>query len=239
MENPILLDSKWVDLHNEHIILCVLVQSFCWFKVIAKIIRLSSLRRYWPTKAHSPYSFTCLFFQSLTPAMAAVRLSLRPGRLERWVGSLPAAGSWGGRPTLPIGSVRSYFIRSNPPPGVVERGARPPRAAMGGDLYALDFDGVLCDSCGESSLSAVKVSFPCFFRAWYAWNMQLCVLGWLVLLWQAAKVRWPSLFEQVDAAMEEWIVEQMYTVRLLCSPPITCSCLCTYRVSISKLHLGI
>ncbi|ONM20532.1 hypothetical protein ZEAMMB73_Zm00001d005170 [Zea mays] len=56
---------------------------------------------------------------------------------------------------------------------------------MGGDLYALDFDGVLCDSCGESSLSAIK----------------------------AAKVRWPSLFEQVDAAMEEWIVEQMYTLR--------------------------
>lgn len=27
-----------------------------------------------------------------------------------------------------------------------------------GDLYALDFDGVLCDSCGESSISAVKVS---------------------------------------------------------------------------------
>ena len=59
------------------------------------------------------------------------------------------------------------------------------RRAMGGDLYALDFDGVLCDSCGESSLSAVK----------------------------AAKVRWPWVFEQVDAAMEEWIVEQMYTLR--------------------------
>lgn len=28
-----------------------------------------------------------------------------------------------------------------------------------GDLYALDFDGVLCDSCGESSISAVKVYF--------------------------------------------------------------------------------
>ncbi|KAM3206846.1 hypothetical protein ACQJBY_062173 [Aegilops geniculata] len=27
----------------------------------------------------------------------------------------------------------------------------------GGDLYALDFDGVFCDSCGESSLSAVKL----------------------------------------------------------------------------------
>ncbi|XP_066393805.1 uncharacterized protein [Miscanthus floridulus] len=123
--------------------------------------------------------------------MVAVRLlGLRPspGRLERWVGSLPAAGSWGGRLTLPIRSVRSYFIRSIPPLEGVERGvraARSSRAMMGGDLYALDFDGVLCDSCGESSLSAVK----------------------------AAKVRWPSLFEQVDAAMEEWIVEQMYTLR--------------------------
>nr|GMC82634.1 Ribosomal RNA small subunit methyltransferase G [Ipomoea batatas] len=54
-----------------------------------------------------------------------------------------------------------------------------------GDLYALDFDGVLCDSCGESSLSAVK----------------------------AAKVRWPSLFQTVDSALEDWIVDQMYTVR--------------------------
>jgi len=26
-----------------------------------------------------------------------------------------------------------------------------------GELYALDFDGVICDSCGESSLSALKV----------------------------------------------------------------------------------
>ncbi|KAM0927675.1 hypothetical protein ACQ4PT_002693 [Festuca glaucescens] len=56
---------------------------------------------------------------------------------------------------------------------------------MGGHLYALDFDGVLCDSCGESSLSAVK----------------------------AAKVRWPSVFEHIDATMEGWIVEQMYTLR--------------------------
>nr|ACG33757.1 hypothetical protein [Zea mays] len=123
--------------------------------------------------------------------MAGVRLvGVRPspGRLERWVGSLPDAGSRGGRPTLPIRGVRSYFIRSIPPLGRVERGvrkARTSRPAMGGDLYALDFDGVLCDSCGESSLSAIK----------------------------AAKVRWPSLFEQVDAAMEEWIVEQMYTLR--------------------------
>ncbi|XP_015899702.3 uncharacterized protein LOC107432983 [Ziziphus jujuba] len=54
-----------------------------------------------------------------------------------------------------------------------------------GDLYALDFDGVLCDSCGESSLSAVK----------------------------AAKVRWPSLFDGVDSTLEDWIVDQMHIVR--------------------------
>ncbi|KAL7158764.1 hypothetical protein ABFS83_02G165100 [Erythranthe nasuta] len=53
------------------------------------------------------------------------------------------------------------------------------------DLYALDFDGVLCDSCGESSLSAVK----------------------------AAKVRWPSLFNGVESSLEDWIVDQMHIVR--------------------------
>ena len=25
------------------------------------------------------------------------------------------------------------------------------------DVYALDFDGIICDSCGESSQSAIKV----------------------------------------------------------------------------------
>ncbi|KAL8192354.1 hypothetical protein R6Q57_027539 [Mikania cordata] len=54
-----------------------------------------------------------------------------------------------------------------------------------GDLYALDFDGVLCDSCGESSISAVK----------------------------AAKLKWPELFATVDSSMEDWIVDQMHTVR--------------------------
>ncbi|XP_072071071.1 uncharacterized protein [Arachis hypogaea] len=53
-----------------------------------------------------------------------------------------------------------------------------------GELYALDFDGILCDSCGESSLSALK----------------------------AAKVRWPSLFHGVDSATQDWIVDQMHSV---------------------------
>lgn len=30
---------------------------------------------------------------------------------------------------------------------------------MGGHLYALDFDGVLCDTCGETAISALKVQY--------------------------------------------------------------------------------
>ncbi|BBN00152.1 hypothetical protein MPTK1_1g26820 [Marchantia polymorpha subsp. ruderalis] len=54
-----------------------------------------------------------------------------------------------------------------------------------GHLYALDFDGVLCDSCGESSESAVK----------------------------AAKLRWPEIFVGVDADTEAWVLDSMRTVR--------------------------
>ncbi|XP_062000021.1 uncharacterized protein LOC133717340 [Rosa rugosa] len=54
-----------------------------------------------------------------------------------------------------------------------------------GDLYALDFDGVLCDSCGESYASAAK----------------------------AAKVRWPNLFSDVDSSLKDWMVEQIGIVR--------------------------
>jgi hypothetical protein len=54
-----------------------------------------------------------------------------------------------------------------------------------GHLYALDFDGVLCDSCGESFISALK----------------------------AAKIRWPQIFQSVDAATETWILEETRTVR--------------------------
>ncbi|CAM6101228.1 unnamed protein product [Calypogeia fissa] len=54
-----------------------------------------------------------------------------------------------------------------------------------GDLYALDFDGILCDSCGESSQSALK----------------------------AAKERWPDIFVDVDAETEAWLLDSMQTVR--------------------------
>ncbi|XP_004492759.1 uncharacterized protein [Cicer arietinum] len=54
-----------------------------------------------------------------------------------------------------------------------------------GHLYALDFDGVLCDTCGETAISALK----------------------------AAKLRWPALFDSVDSATDDWIVEQMIKVR--------------------------
>eukprot|EP01018_Ginkgo_biloba_P034337 Gb_21452 [translate_table: standard] len=54
-----------------------------------------------------------------------------------------------------------------------------------GNLYALDFDGVLCDSCGESSISAMK----------------------------AAKVKWPHLFTGVDSETESWMLDNMRIVR--------------------------
>nr|XP_012569181.1 uncharacterized protein LOC101510342 isoform X1 [Cicer arietinum]XP_027188833.1 uncharacterized protein LOC101510342 isoform X2 [Cicer arietinum] len=61
-----------------------------------------------------------------------------------------------------------------------------------GELYALDFDGVICDSCGESSLSALK----------------------------AAKVRWPGLFDGIDSATEDWIVDQMHIVNNFLVRPV-------------------
>ncbi|MCO5554094.1 hypothetical protein L7F22_007620 [Adiantum nelumboides] len=54
-----------------------------------------------------------------------------------------------------------------------------------GHLYALDFDGVLCDSCGESSISALN----------------------------DAKVRWPEVFADIDEPTKSWILETMHMVR--------------------------
>ncbi|KAG6512201.1 hypothetical protein ZIOFF_030297 [Zingiber officinale] len=56
---------------------------------------------------------------------------------------------------------------------------------MGGDLYALDFDGVLCDSCGESSASALK----------------------------ASRLPYSRLLQSVDSSMESWIIDQMHILR--------------------------
>lgn len=91
-----------------------------------------------------------------------------------------------------------------------------------GDLYALDFDGVLCDSCGESSLSAVKVIylFTCkliaCFASHYSIHCPLLPLFFEILLvLQAAKVRWPSLFNGVDSSLEDWIVDQMHVVKFI------------------------
>ncbi|EFJ08909.1 hypothetical protein SELMODRAFT_130886 [Selaginella moellendorffii] len=56
---------------------------------------------------------------------------------------------------------------------------------MAEHLYALDFDGVLCDSCGEASIAGLE----------------------------AAKQRWPEHFKRVDAQREAEILERMHTVR--------------------------
>jgi hypothetical protein len=54
------------------------------------------------------------------------------------------------------------------------------------ELWALDFDGVICDSCGESALSA----------------------------WKAAAKLWPSIFtEETAIAKKDDIMEKMRIVR--------------------------
>ena len=53
-------------------------------------------------------------------------------------------------------------------------------------LWALDFDGVICDSCGESALSA----------------------------WRAAEGLWPEMFQAEDAKTQmDEIMEKMRVVR--------------------------
>ncbi|MFS8018468.1 hypothetical protein Hanom_Chr15g01392401 [Helianthus anomalus] len=65
-----------------------------------------------------------------------------------------------------------------------------------GDLYTLDFDGVLCDSVRETAISCVK----------------------------AAKLRWPELFATVDSSLEDWflrpVVETGYETLLIVRLPL-------------------
>jgi len=56
----------------------------------------------------------------------------------------------------------------------------------GSAVWAFDFDGVVCDSVGESSLSA----------------------------WRAAEAKWPELFGTAEArAQQDRVVEGMRVVR--------------------------
>lgn len=54
------------------------------------------------------------------------------------------------------------------------------------EVWAFDFDGVVCDSVGESSLSA----------------------------WRAATIKWPELFKTPEAeAQQDRVIEGMRAVR--------------------------
>lgn len=92
-----------------------------------------------------------------------------------------------------------------------------------GDFYVLDFDGVFCDSCGESFFFVVKVKFFDIFYVFVlfdfeVWNFSLFLRFGLLnicVLQQVVRVRWFGLFVGVDLVLEEWIVDQMYIVNLL------------------------
>ncbi|OMP00367.1 hypothetical protein COLO4_12726 [Corchorus olitorius] len=70
-----------------------------------------------------------------------------------------------------------------------------------GDLYALDFDGVLCDSCGESSLSAVKV------RPVVETGYENLLLVRLLLEMRMPAIRKSSVAEglTVEGILENWM----------------------------------
>lgn len=95
--------------------------------------------------------------------------------------------------------------------------------AGGKSVYALDFDGVVCDSCGESSLSAWKVG-----RLSFWWQRRAACSVWRVFglgmgsnfsrscceLMQAASKVWPDVFGAAEAeARKGELVEKMRAVR--------------------------
>lgn len=100
----------------------------------------------------------------------------------------------------PCVSARNCARASRRARGATSRLSLPPRAAFpspsrlsaGSEamadaeaVWALDFDGVICDSCGESSLAAVR----------------------------AAKELWPTLFDEVPHEVEDRVVADMRIVR--------------------------
>jgi len=98
-----------------------------------------------------------------------------PGRLRG--GSGAGAGMLGAQRRGGAGGARGSLRR-----GVQRRtgGGRPRGgAAAAAGLWALDFDGVLCDSCGESSLSAWRAGaelWPKVFASPQAWTRKARVL---------------------------------------------------------------
>lgn len=83
------------------------------------------------------------------------------------------------------------------------------------ELWALDFDGVVCDSCGESALSAWKVSEvilsdqflpqPRFLSSMPRANGRFSL--------QAASLVWPDVFSSEAVVQKEELVEKMRAVR--------------------------
>lgn len=98
-------------------------------------------------------------------------------------------------------------------------------ASAAPEVWALDFDGVACDSVGESSLSAFKVCGcscrGCIRAASALWPLETRELPGVVAgtvgcaaLPQAAAKLWPEVFATPAAeARKEELVEKMRVVR--------------------------
>ena len=103
----------------------------------------------------------------------------------------------------------------------------PGRAGSGKPVLALDFDGVICDSVGESSASAWVVSPPCLLAhasmirryttsacAYACTRKAACSLAVTQAAAQASAKVWPELFaEQRVDQQKERVMQQMEIVR--------------------------
>ena len=82
------------------------------------------------------------------------------------------------------------------------------------ELWALDFDGVVCDSCGESSISAWKVSHGRGTPSGGVPTCCRCLTKGAPSLMQAASALWPDVFNTEAAKSKKaQVLEQMRAVR--------------------------
>ena len=92
---------------------------------------------------------------------------------------------------------------------------------MSTSLWAFDFDGVVCNSVGESSKSAWKVRRRPHSALYDScWGLAGADMGFP----QASAKKWPELFSQPDVQAREAEIEQkMRTVR----PVVETGCVCS------------
>ena len=102
-------------------------------------------------------------------------------------------------------------------------------------LWALDFDGVACDSCGESALSAWKVGPPSTAPRIFLSLSHTQTHKFL----QAASKLWPERFSSQDALdRKDQLIEDMRAVRPVVETGYVCTrCALIYLFTYHYQHI--